>query len=88
MQGKLDNSKGVYARSHVCTCLSWMLNFASTKFKTVGAFKIIIHQNLIHNMYVLAEYMKGIITISDTTYAIFKLGGKIHFHDQDAVRSS
>ena len=39
-------------------------------------------------MYVLAEYMKGIITISDTTDAIFKLGGKIHFHDQDAVRSS
>ena len=32
--------------------------------------------------------MKGIITISDTTDAIFKLDGKIHFHDQDTVRSS
>jgi hypothetical protein len=33
--------------------------------------------------------MKGIITISDTTTdAVFKLDGKIHFHDQDTVRSS
>jgi len=65
-----------------------MVIFASAKFKTVGAFRIIIHQNLTHNIYVLAEYMKGIITMSDTTDAIFKLDGKIHFHDQDTVRIS
>jgi hypothetical protein len=65
-----------------------MVIFASAKFKTVGAFKIIVHQNLIHNIYVLAEYMKGIVTILDTTDAIFRLDGKIRFHYQDNFRSS
>jgi hypothetical protein len=65
-----------------------MVIFASAKFKTVGAFKIIVQQSLIHNIYVLAEYMKGIMTILDSTDAIFKLDGKIRFHYQDNVGSS